>query len=67
MWQFMFPTKPAVIEAVGRQYKRKDETMTWELIAIDSTADTVKLRGPGYGKGFMTIDRSEFQKDWVAA
>jgi hypothetical protein len=36
-------------------------------VAIDTTADTVKLRGPGYGKGHMTISRTEFQKDWVAA
>lgn len=67
MWHYMFPTKAPVTEAVGREYKRKGDTMTWELVEIDLTADTIKLRGPGYGKGFMTIDRSEFQKSWVAA
>ena len=63
----MFPSKAPLVEAVGRQYRRKQDTMTWELVAIDTTADTVKLRGPGYGKGHMTISRTEFQKDWVAA
>ena len=64
MWWFPF-TKAPIVERVGRHYRRKSEQWTWELVELTET--TAKLRGPGYGKGTMTVDRSEFQKDWVVA
>jgi hypothetical protein len=57
--------KPALAERVGRHYRRKTDNWTWELVEL--TDATAKLRGPGYGKGTMTIDRSDFQKEWVLA
>lgn len=67
MWWFpSYPARPILVETVGRHYKRKAETLTWELVTL--TEDTARLRGPGlYGKGFMTLERTEFQRDWVAA
>lgn len=63
MW--WMPIKDPLVERVGRQYRRKQEQWTWELVEL--TDDTAKLRGPGYGKGTMTIERAEFKRDWVLA
>ena len=62
---FWFPIKPTLVVRVGCHYRRKDDRWTWELVEL--TDSTAKLRGPGYGKGTMTIDRTEFQKDWALA
>lgn len=67
MYPWMVPPTPAPSPTVGRQYRRKQDTLTWELVAIDHHADELKMRGPGERKGIMCITIRELQSNWITA
>lgn len=62
---YLFPAPPAITIKIGSEFKRRGETLTWEVAAVDD--DWVELRGPGNRRGRMMVTRTEFEREWIKA
>lgn len=63
MWQFVYSAKPKADPRPGTRWRRKGDTLDWELVEL--TDIEAVLSGPRYCKGLMRVGREEFFKEWV--
>lgn len=47
---------------VGARYRKRGESLDWELIEAED--DRIVLKGPGYATGHMYLDRVVFEREY---
>lgn len=55
--------EPRVKLVLQARYKKRGETLDWLLLTW--TEESVRLQGPGTCKGYMSVDKDEFNRDWL--